>query len=243
MHITPKAFFKQSVIGLILLTLQSYNCMADGIDKVYSPYVEWLKTEVEWFGLVRDNGQSERKQTHKLGVGKAVSEKWFVEGYVHLDNLEPHEDSDRYDVDALEMEIKWQITEQGEYAQDWGLLIELEDSVDDDFHELSTVLLIAQEIDRWVILTNIAGKYQWGTESREQGEAEISAQIRYRFRQIFEPAMEIHIADSIQALGPLIAGDFTVGAGKNLHWEMGLFFDMSDPGKKRTFKAGLEYDF
>ena len=243
MQMIRSIFPCRTVVFLTLSTLLSFNCTADGIDKIYDPYVETLKTEVEWFGLVRDDGQSEKKQIHKLGVGKAVGEKWFVEGYVHLDNLEPHPDNDRFDVDAVEMEIKWQITEQGEYKQDWGLLLELEDSIDDDFHEFSSVILIAQQFDRWVVLANVAGKYLWGKESREQAEAEMSTQIRYRLQKSLEPAIELHIADSIQAIGPQLGGDLRMGIGKTLHWEMGFFFDMSDPGKKRTFKAGLEYEF
>ena len=58
----------------------------------------------------------------------AINERWFAELYVIGEELEDQS----LELEAYEIEAKWQLTEQGEFAYDWGLLFELEKHHDKD---------------------------------------------------------------------------------------------------------------
>ena len=47
------------------------------IDKVYHPYVQALEHEIEW-RMISADGQ----QLHRLGFGKAMSDRLFAEVYL-----------------------------------------------------------------------------------------------------------------------------------------------------------------
>ena len=117
---------------LILCSLLSPICIADGntVDKIYHPYVDALEQEIEWRAIYQDdqpqgNDQSNEKtdrQLHRLSYGRAFGERWFGEIYLTGENS----DDTSFKLEAYELEAKWQLTEQGEYWADWGILFELE---------------------------------------------------------------------------------------------------------------------
>ena len=223
---------------LCTIVIFSPATLGEGIGKVYSPYVEPLETEIEWFGFFQDADEGSF-QRYKLGVGKSLNEKWFAEVYIITGDV----DDGQVDVNVVELEAKRQLTEQGEYSQDWGLLFEYEEDLDYSSHEFSTALLIAKDIRRWTTTTNIFAIYEWGSDRTDDLEAAVSSQLRYRYREMFEPGIEIHMADGVQAIGPMFSGIFRVGTARRLRWELGVFADFRDVGSNRTVKAGLEYEF
>ena len=100
---------------------------ADGIaiDKVYHPYVEPLEWELEWRMTHEDENPisgEKRAQTHRLGLGKAIAETVFAE--IYLIGAQSADSS--LALKAYEFEILWQLSEQGEFFMDYGLLFELE---------------------------------------------------------------------------------------------------------------------
>lgn len=212
--------------------------LGQGIGKVYSPYVEPMETEIEWFGFFQDSAEGSF-QRYKFGVGKSLNEKWFAEVYMITGDV----DDGRLDVNAVELEAKRQLTEQGEYNQDWGLLFEYEEDLDYSNREFSTALLVAKDMGRWTATSNIFAIYQWGSDRSDDLEAAVSSQLRYRYREKFEPGIELHLADGIQAVGPMFSGVFRLGTAKSLQWELGVFGDFRDIDSNRTVKAGLSYEF
>lgn len=96
---------------------------ADGlaIDKVYHPYVQPLEKELEFRWLNYDVQNSNSNQIYRLGYGQSFSQYWFFEAYIIVGRK-----TNDFQADAYELEAKVQLTEQGEYASDWGALFELE---------------------------------------------------------------------------------------------------------------------
>src|SRR5688572_9807170 len=86
------------------------------MDRVYQPYVEQNERELEYGFTWRDLG-SDPILLNRLGVGYAWNNKIFTELYLLTESLSDDGKKQR----GYELELKWQLTEQGEYWADWGL--------------------------------------------------------------------------------------------------------------------------
>ncbi len=219
--------------------------LADGssIDKVYDPYVQPLEKEIEYrFLRESDNNEDIDGLTyHKLAYGQAIAERLFAEAYV-IASDGPDRD---FDVSAYELELKWQLSEQGEYANDWGLLFELEreSGYDKPVWEAGTTLILLHEWGQWVGTANLSLIYEWGEEIDNELESALSAQLRYRHARHLEPAIEFFQSDMTTGLGPQLLGEYRFGGGRKLIWEFGPVFGLSDDTADITWKVNLEYEF
>lgn len=221
------AFFILYGIGLMPVV------HADGlaIDKVYHPYVQALEREIEWRMISADG-----EQKHRLGIGKSVSDRLFVEGYLIVSNNETS-------IDAYEAEAKWQLTEQGEYAVDWGVILELEKDRYDNNWELATALLMEKEWGSWTGSANLWAIYEWGDTINAELESALALQARYRYSRYFEPALEFYSGQNTRGIGPAIMGDVKFSAGKKLHWEVGNIIGLDSITPDNTWRFLAEFEF
>jgi len=217
---------------LLFLPLQVF---ADGgvVDKVYHPYVQPGERELEWRAL-SVNGS----QIYRLGLGKALTDSLFVEGYLIAEELDGH-----FELEAYEVELKWQLTEQGEYNADWGLLFELEKEQHDNTWEASVGLLMERELGSWVAAVNLYGVYEWGGEIKDEFETSLAMQFRYRYKSYLEPAIEFYKGETGSGAGPILMGDFRLAPGKKVHWETGVIFGLDSRFGENTWRVLMEYEF
>lgn len=218
--------------GLLLI---SSSVQADGttIDKVYHPYVQPLEREVEWRMIA-----SESDTLHKLGLGKSFTDKLFAEAY-----LIAKDESDTFSLEAYELEVLMQLTEQGEYSMDWGAIIELEKEHNEEAWEMSSALILEKEWGRWVGAGNFWLAYEWGNDIDTEFETAMSLQTRYRLSRKLEPALELYAGEDTRSVGPALMGDIRFAAGKKLHWESGAQFGFSDDTPDFTLRLLTEYEF
>ncbi|MGH8120412.1 MAG: hypothetical protein ACRESK_07340, partial [Gammaproteobacteria bacterium] len=80
-----------------------------GIDKVYDPYVDQGELEIEARGIHKFDDVDEHKV--RLGVGYGVTSFWFIEGYAIFEQ----KTGESGDLADIELENKFQLTEQGQY--------------------------------------------------------------------------------------------------------------------------------
>jgi len=215
-----------------------FPCLAtaDGsaIDKVYHPYTQLLEHEFEWRVLSADG-----KQKHQLAVGKSFSDRLFVEGYLIANDNKDN----NFSLEAYEIEAKWQLTEQGEYAVDWGVMVELEKERHEGNWELATVLLMEKEWGRWVGAANLWAIFEWGDTRKDELESSLAVQARYRYSRSLEPALEFYSGQDTRGLGPVLMGDIRVGSGKKLHWETGAIIGLDSKTPDNTWRFLMEYEF
>ncbi|MFK8049013.1 MAG: hypothetical protein AB8B81_11325 [Halioglobus sp.] len=231
------------VVGVLVFALNS-SAIADGsvIDKVYHPYVELLEWEIEWRMIYEQAGTTKSEshnQVHRLGVGKALSEFVFAEVYL----IGERSNDNSLDIDAYEFELMWQLSEQGEYALDYGLLFEVEHESDEDIWEYATALLLEKEFGRYSVTANLAVIYERGDSIRNEWESAASLQARYRYSQRFEPAIEAYFGEDTQAIGPVFLGLERLGNATALRWEAGIVFGLDNETPDYTVRAVLEYEF
>jgi hypothetical protein len=229
--------------AIALLTAVPPAAFADGfaVDKVYHPYVQPLEREVELRSVyVNDDDDAiDGAQLHRLGLGRSFSDRIFAEFYL----IGEKEADGNLSLDAYEAELKWQLSEQGEYFADWGLLFELEMDRDDDIWEYATTLLTEKEFGQWAGTLNLSAIYEWGDDIDNEWESALAAQLRYRYSRAFEPALELYSSDAAKGLGPVALGDVRFTKGRKLHWELGLIVGLDSDSPDQMYRGLLEYEF
>ncbi|MDT8318961.1 MAG: hypothetical protein RQ826_00400 [Xanthomonadales bacterium] len=241
---------KQIVLGsaraaalLVLLTAAPAPTPADGviIDKVYHPYVQPLEKELEWRAIHQDEqrGRPDNLQLYRLAYGQSLGERWFAELYLVGSNS----DEGRFDIEAYEIEAQRQLTEQGEYWADWGVLFELEKEADLDAWEFSTGLLAEKEWGRWSGTANLFLEYEWGSDIADEAETRLGLQARYRHSPGFEPAVEIYSGEDTHGIGPAVLGQLPLGHRRQIRWEAGVIFGVGSKSPDTTLRFLLEFEF
>ena len=210
---------------------------ADGqvVDRVYDPYVQPLEKELEW----RTSSIPGEQQLHRLGFGRSFSDRWFGEVYL----IGERNSGEDLKLAAVELEAKWQLTEQGEYAADWGLLFELEQEREDNVWEAAATLLSSREWGRWTGTANLAAVYEWGDDFTNEWESELRLQARYRWSPLFEPGVEFYAGQDYTGVGPVIRGVKKLPRAQQLLWELGVIQGLTSDSADQTIRLLLEFEF
>jgi len=228
---------------LSLLVLWSGQSLADGIviDKIYHPYVQPLEQELEWRMIYQDEQPSAEDNLwlYQLAYGRSLNDRWFVEAYI----VGEKSDETSFGIEAYELEAKWQLTEQGEFWADFGLLFELEKEANEDVWEFATALLVEKEWGKWSGAANFYVINEWGSDIKNELETRLNLQARYRYSQAFEPAIEFYSGQDTRGLGPAFMGQVKMGNKQRLRWEAGAIFGLDSTSPNRTLRFLLEFEF
>jgi len=232
-----------SILWSLLTIFVCFRVHADGstIDKVYHPYVQLLEKEIEYRTLYEQDSDDriDGGNRHRLGYGHAVSDQWFAELYfTGMD--EPGGD---LELESYELELKWQLTEQGEYENDWGLLFELEKEHNDNIWEASSTLIVLHEWSDWIAIGNFSVIYEWGNDIDNEWETAFAGQLRYRNNEQIEPGIEFYQSQDTQGVGPVVTGLWRLGDRKKLNWSFGVILGTNNDAADANWKLNLEYEF
>lgn len=242
MNLIMKKIFKVILFFPVLFSvLLNSNVIASGsfIDKVYHPYVQEGEREFEWRFNMQNDDTEENEYQHRFAYGQSINEHWFAEVYLITERNSEHD----YDLSAIEIEALWQITEQGEYNEDWGMLFEVEHEFNSHVSEISSALIIEKEWKRWVGTANLYLIYEWGSHIDNELETAMSLQTRYRYSRSIQPAIEFYSSDASEGIGPVLLGDIKLTGRQKLHWEAGVIFALDNETADQTFKCLIEYEF
>lgn len=225
----------------LVFALSASAVFADGqvIDRVYDPYVQPLEKEFELRAFLSDDDVLGSRDQYSLSFARSLNDSWAAEIYA----IGVRTDNDPFDLEAYEIEVKHQLTEQGEYAYDWGLLFELEREIDDRLWEVSSSLIAVREIGRWVGTANFELAYEWGSGIKDEFETAVHAQLRHRLSPAFEPGLELHVGEDTLAMGPVAAGMKRLSGGSRLQWEVGYFVGLDSISPDRTLRLIFDYEF
>ena len=210
------------------------------IGRVYHPYVEPMEREIEWRSNFIDDPDSEdySDQKHWLGAGMSIGERWFVEANV----IAAKDNGESLELEGFELEAKRQLTEQGEYWADWGILFEVERETSENIWELAVSGLVEKEIGPTSLAANLSAIYEFGGGIDNEFETAAALQWRWRYAEQFEPAIEYHAGDNLAAAGPVALGMVRVGRQK-LKWQLGALFGVDSETPDTTYRVLIEYEF
>jgi len=225
-----------------LLLSASLPVLADGlaVDKIYPPYVNALEKELEYRvsraqgGLQAPNGVI----IQRLGFGAAISDTLALEAYVI-----GRGDDDASSFSGYELEARWQLTEQGEYPVDWGVIVEYENSRDSDVEELATKLIALREWGSYIFTGNAGLIYEDSEATGAEFETSFSVQARYRYKAFLEPALEFYAAEDYRGIGPALVGMTRLSTTDSIRWELGSVIGLNESSADYTLRLMLEYEF
>lgn len=222
-----------------LSILFSPALLADGLSlgKIYYPYVQPLESEVEYQALAFQPNSEDGQQwvVHRLGVGTGFSDRWYGEASVSWS------DQTSSLSDAYELELIHQLTEQGEFSVDWGVLYELEREA--NAWEASVGLLASTELDRWQLTANLFLIREWGSEIDDEWETAMGLQAKYRYSPAFEPGIEFFSGEDTRAVGPSMQGLIKLNPTDKFRWQTAFLFGTIDNTPDHIVKLVLEYEF
>lgn len=229
--------------AVLLVLLGASQVHADGVvvDKVYHPYVDALESELEYRSIVQgeQRGLATPGQLHQLSLGTAFGSRMFAEVYAIAERPR----SGGMELAAWEVELKWQLSEQGEYWADFGVLVEYENERNLDVEEFTLALLAEKEWGNWSSVANFHVINEWGDDINPEVETILALQARYRYSRLFEPGIEFYAGQNTRGIGPVLQGTFTTGIRKSVHWEAGLILGLDDKSADSTWRFLLEYEF
>ena len=231
------------VVALLALGSTAGTLRADGmiIDKIYHPYVLPLEREFEWRASIQDQqpGQPDHLRRYRMAYGMSLGEKWFAETYLVGNQSEDHS----FHVKGFELEAQRQLTEQGEYWADWGVVFEVEKEDDPQAWAFATGLLAEKEWGKWSGTANLFLMYEWGSHIKDETETRMGLQARYRHSPGFEPAVELYAGEDTRGIGPAALGQLPLGGRRQIKWEAGAIFGIDHKSPDTTLRFLLEFEF
>ena len=231
-----RAFF--SLITFLLLFASQVRADNFTVDKVYHPYVLPFEREFEWRLTSRQNDDG-NVLMQRFSFGHALSEFLILEAYV----VGARDENEDFGVEGYELELRWMMTEQGQYWADWGTLFELEKQHNTDDWEVKAGLLTEKEFGQFSLTTNITVVYEWGETVANEWESEFKAKFRYRWLPEIQPGVEIYVAEDFIGVGPAFMGIKRYDRQKQLKWELGFIAGLNGDSKDHTLRMSLEYEF
>lgn len=227
----------------LLLAVGCNQALADGrvVDKVYHPYVQPLEREFEYRFVYQKQAEhpDNNAMGQKVGYGFSIADRLALETYIIAERVSPED----YKLSGYELELRWMLTEQGEYSADWGMLFELERQNNLDNYEFTTGLLMEKEFGPTSLTLNALAVYEWGQTLESELEAEFRLQYRYRWLPQVQPAVEFYAGENYKGVGPTLVGVHKFTGLEQLKWEFSVVFAIDAATVNNTLRFALEYEF
>jgi high-affinity iron transporter len=244
----PKATAVPALLFGLALTGHPAESRADHV--VYSPLVEDGEQAVEFRGHYDFDGQESLNggEAYKLEYEWAPYSRWRTEVLVKFER----DPGASLDATEIASENVFQLTEQGQYWADFGLLAEFVYSLEDHgANALEIGLLGQKDFGRNEARVNLV--FEQPLASGAELEMEYRWQYRYRLSERFEPGIEMYggagewgefgsFDDHEQQLGPAAFGKVRTADGA-FKYEVGLLFGLTDVTPDATVRFLLEYEF
>jgi len=235
---------------LASVPLLAHTPRSEAAHVVYSPLVEQGEIAVELRGHYDMDGNDalDGGQKYKAEIEWAPLSRWLTELLAEFER----EPGGELETTELAWENVFQLTEQGKYWADFGVLAEYAHSLEDDGHDALELGLLAQkDFDRHEARVNLI--FERELTGGADTEMEYAWQYRYRLGERFEPGIEMYgglgdwghtgsLSDHEQQVGPACFGKLRT-AGGALKYEAAMLFGLNDETPDTTLRFLLEYEF
>jgi hypothetical protein len=201
--------------------------------------VEYGETELELYTHVNNDSDAaiDGSEEYVFEVARGIAPELFLEAKF----ISERAAESSLTTDAFAIEAIYQLTEQGEYSWDFGLLGEVVYSrIDSEVSEVELGGILATDLSPVLRLTtNIIAEYESAEEKFEGGA---SAMLKWRLQPALEPAVEVYSDEYTSVLGPVVSGTLKSSHNK-FGYELGVLFGVTDESPDSTLKAKIEYEF
>jgi high-affinity iron transporter len=218
---------------------------------VYSPVVEEGEIAIELRGHHEFDSRDDVDggQQFKLDLEYTPTSWWRTEILGEWER-EPDESLEATEV---AWENIFQLTPQGKYWMDFGLLAEYAHSLEDDGEDALELGLLGEKQFASTVLTGnliFEREFAGGAET----EMEYAARYRWRVSQAFEPGIELYgdlgdwgdngqFSSHEHEAGPAVMGKLGAGTHSAFKYEAAVLFGLTEESPDTTFRFLLEYEF
>lgn len=244
-----------SMLSGVLATAASlFPLQAHAVEyKIYSPLVVRGETEVELRAFYSgDNSAAlDGEQGYRLAVGHAFTDYWASEVYAVL-GAGPGQS---VGMQGVEWENRFQLTPQGKYWMDSGLMTELSlPSRSGEPGEFALVPLFEKQYGRILTTVNPFLEWQFGSNAESGTTFGYRGRIEYLFHPAFSPALEFHgepgifgkfgaTADQRHQVGPAFYGVNRFNGRRAFLYSAAVLFGLTRGSPDTTLTTRLEYEF
>lgn len=239
----PSAQIVPRLVGVVVAqAIFAAGAHSDGltIAPIEQPYVQALEREIELHTLWRSGRREQPDQfATTLSAAVAGSGNFAVElsaGGIDLAD-------GQLQATSVELEGKWQLSEQGQYSADWGVAIELEREIEQNRWEAGATLLWQRDFSDWIATVNGKLYYEWGSGYSNEIETSLAAQLRYRLSPLLEPTLVLHLSQETGAIGLGLWLHQRLAPGRRLNWQLSLLQGFKTTTPDQTALIAVEYEF
>jgi FTR1 family protein len=226
---------------------------ASATQKVYYPTVNQGEVEAEFLGHYdSDNNPAlDKGQKYKFELGYGVTNFWMTEAVVEVEKAA----QDKTRLDSFEWENIFQLTPQGKYWLDAGVLASVEFPANSGQpHVFEFGPLLQKQFGKMLNTANLVFVKETGSNAHAPLQATYAWQTKWLVSPYFEPGFEAYgdfgdvnkwgiRRDQTQQAGPAVFGSFNMGPGQKLRYEAGLLFGLNAATPGASLKWLLEYEF
>lgn len=219
--------------------------------KVYSPEVERGETELEFraHNNQDDDSPIDDSGAYLFAVGHAFTSFWFSEVYAEFE----YADGEGSELEAIEWENIFQLTEESKYWPSFGLYTEVAFSMQDDINEFKIGPLIEKSFGRTVATLNLFLEREFGPNASDETEFEYAARLLYELNEYFKPAIEAYGSpgpiddfeptdEQEHQIGPAFYGEVHLERGE-IGYSAAALAGLTDASPDWTFVLRAEYEF
>jgi hypothetical protein len=248
---TPSKFQRLSCIAAFtILGAGMQSCFAFGLDEVYSPNAEYGEISLE-VSHARTFDGNPAKDAAK--VGEVTLEAGITPRVVLAVSGEYSADpGNAMQLDASQIEGRYQFFESGEQWMDVGALVSYSFSKQTDTPDsLEVKLLLQKDVGRFTHTANIGFNQNVGTFPNLTDGADYTFlwSTRYRYSEYIQPGFEIqsdlgpgsqtgYFNQQEHYMGPSIQGKIL----GHLKYQVAYLFGVSDLAAQQAVRLNLEYE-
>lgn len=210
---------------------------------IYSPIVDFGETEIEFRGHYDFDGDDSKDgaQKYKLDIGRGFTPRWFTEIVLEYERSAEGQG----ELAAVEWENIIQLTEQGQFAADWGLLVEYAHELEDGHADkIEFGPLVQMEFGRQLWTSNLILEKEIGGDAESGVEWEFATRLQRRISPAFEPAVELYLSEDKLQIGPALLGQIRMGEGPSVFaWQVGVLAGLTNDTPDLTVRFLIEAEF
>jgi high-affinity iron transporter len=224
---------------------------AEAAHVVYSPVLEEGEVAVELRGHHDFDSREDVDggQQFKLDLEYTPNAWWRTELLGEWEK----EPGESLEATEIAWENVFQLTPQGKYWMDLGLLAEYAHTLEDDGEDaLELGLLAEKQFAATVLTANLVFEREF--EGGAETEMEYAARYRWRMSQACEPGIEFYgdlgdwgdngrASDHGHQAGPAVLGKLRAGPKSAFKYEAAVLFGLTDAAPDTTVRFLLEYEF
>jgi len=250
-------FLRRNGGAVAAMLLAAAGCLAvpglarAGDYQVYSPNVVKGESEIEAraYNSWGTGPQTGAEKALKFSFAHAFTDWWSTELYATSEQ----EYGENLKLEEFEWENRFQLTPEGKYWVNVGLLNENEiPRYSHDPYVVKFGPILGKDFGRFSALLDLLATHEYGTNAAPGVGLEYRARLTYRWRRAISPLVEAYgePVGRIGAwgrprhqIGPGVTGQIQIGPGRSLRYGAVALFGASHSAADSTLVLRLEYEF